>query len=103
MYKKTFHYFLLLLVCQTGYAQQTLWYLQPAVTWTDALPIGNGRLGGMVYGTVNREHIQFNEETLWTGRPRNYAHPGAAQYLQPIRELLFQGKQADAEALAEKY
>jgi alpha-L-fucosidase 2 len=80
-----------------------LWYAQPAAKWTDALPIGNGRLGGMVYGGVEQEHIQFNEATLWTGRPRLYARPGAAQYLPQIRQLLAEGKQAEAEALAEQH
>ena len=80
-----------------------LWYAQPAAKWTDALPIGNGRLGGMVYGGVAQEHIQFNEATLWTGRPRAYARPGAAQYLPQIRQLLAEGKQAEAEALAEQH
>ncbi|MDF7814132.1 glycoside hydrolase N-terminal domain-containing protein [Hymenobacter sp. YC55] len=80
-----------------------LWYAQPAAKWTDALPIGNGRLGGMVFGGVEQERIQFNETTLWTGRPRNYNRPGAAQYLQPIRQLLAEGKQAEAEALAAEH
>ncbi|RZK20023.1 MAG: glycoside hydrolase family 95 protein, partial [Hymenobacter sp.] len=86
-------------------AQQPLklWYAQPAAKWTDALPLGNGRLGAMVFGGVGQEHIQFNEATLWTGRPRAYARPGAAQYLPQIRQLLAEGKQAEAEALAEQH
>jgi alpha-L-fucosidase 2 len=80
-----------------------LWYAQPAAKWTDALPLGNGRLGAMVYGGVAQEHLQFNEATLWTGRPRNYNRPGAAQYLPQIRQLLAAGKQAEAEALAEQH
>lgn len=80
-----------------------LWYRSPAQKWTDALPIGNGRLGGMIYGGVQEEYIQFNEETLWTGGPRDYHREGASQYLQPIRQLLSEGKQAEAEALAEKH
>jgi len=80
-----------------------LWYAQPAAKWTDALPLGNGRLGAMVFGGVAQEHIQFNEATLWTGRPRNYNRPGAAQYLPQIRQLLAAGKQAEAEALAEQH
>lgn len=84
--------------------QQTLnlRYAQPAEKWTDALPIGNGRLGGMVFGGVSEDRIQFNEATFWTGRPRKYNRPGAAQYLPQIRQLLAQGKQAEAEALAEQ-
>lgn len=86
-------------------AQQplTLWYTKPAEKWTDALPLGNGRLGAMVYGGVGQERLQFNETTLWTGRPRAYARPGAAQYLPQIRQLLAQGKQAEAEALAAQH
>ena len=81
---------------------QQLWYNQPAQKWTDALPIGNGRLGAMIFAGVNQDHIQFNEETLWTGKPRNYNKKGAYQYLPEIRKLLFEGKQKEAEALAQK-
>lgn len=77
-----------------------LWYRQPADHWVEALPIGNGRLGAMVFGRVAQELIQFNEETLWSGRPRDYAHPGAHQHLPAIRRLLDAGKQAEAENLA---
>ncbi|WP_022822740.1 glycoside hydrolase family 95 protein [Hymenobacter norwichensis] len=80
-----------------------LWYTKPAEKWTDALPLGNGRLGAMVFGGVEQERIQFNEGTLWTGRPRAYARPGAAQYLPQIRQLLAAGKQAEAEALAAQH
>ena len=86
------------------HAQQDLklWYNQPAQKWTDALPIGNGNLGAMIYGGTDEEHLQFNESTLWTGKPREYARKGAYKYLQPIRDLLNQGKQKEAEALAGK-
>ncbi|MDN3548444.1 glycoside hydrolase family 95 protein [Mucilaginibacter aquaedulcis] len=80
-----------------------LWYKQPAQKWTDALPIGNGRLGAMVFGGVAEDRIQFDEQTLWTGGPRHYERKGAAKYLQPIRQLLFDGKQAEAEAMAEEH
>lgn len=97
----------LLLVAVVGaFAQKTglkLWYNHPAEKWTDALPIGNGTLGAMIFGGVNREHIQFNEQTLWSGGPRQYPRNGAAAYLPVIRKLLFEGKQAEAEALAEKH
>jgi alpha-L-fucosidase 2 len=79
-----------------------LWYKQPAVKWTEALPIGNGRMGAMIFGGIENDHIQFNEETLWTGEPRNYSRPGAYRYLDTIRKLLFAGKQEEANALAEK-
>ncbi|MBJ6110447.1 glycoside hydrolase N-terminal domain-containing protein [Hymenobacter sp. BT523] len=100
---RLFLFFLLLTIPAAAQQPLKLWYAQPAAKWTDALPIGNGRLGGMVYGGVGQEHIQFNEATLWTGRPRAYARPGAAQYLPQIRQLLAEGKQAEAEALAEQH
>ena len=78
----------------------TLWYYQPAEKWTEALPIGNGRLGAMIFGGVEQDRIQFNEETLWTGKPRDYNRPDAFHYLPQIRKLLFEGKQKEAEKLA---
>lgn len=77
-----------------------LWYNKPATLWEEALPIGNGRLGAMIFGGAAEEHIQFNEETLWTGAPHDYSHEGASQYLGKIRELIWQGNQEQAEALA---
>lgn len=79
-----------------------LWYKQPAQQWEEALPIGNGALAAMVFGGVTSEQVQFNEETLWTGEPRSYAHPGASGHLTAIRELLNDGKQKEAEILANK-
>jgi alpha-L-fucosidase 2 len=75
-------------------------YDRPAQSWNEALPVGNGRLGAMVFGGVVRERIQFNEETLWTGEPHDYAHPGASEYLDTIRQLLFAGKPREAERIA---
>ena len=80
-----------------------LWYEQPAQKWTDALPIGNGSIGAMIYGTVQEEHLQFNESSLWTGRPRDYQRNGAAEWLPIIRKLLAEGKQKTADSLAEKH
>ena len=77
-----------------------LWYRRPAGEWVEALPLGNGRLGAMVFGGVAEEHLQFNEDTLWTGGPHEYQHPGAAKHLQAIRDLLMQGKQGEAQDLA---
>ncbi len=77
-------------------------YTRPAEKWTEALPVGNGSLGAMIFGGVENERIQFNEETLWTGAPHDYAHQGASAYLDTIRQLLFQGRQKEAEALAMK-
>ncbi|MFC1223434.1 glycoside hydrolase N-terminal domain-containing protein [Pedobacter sp. BG31] len=78
-----------------------LWYNKPAEKWTDALPIGNGRIGAMIFAGTMVDHIQFNEETLWTGKPRDYNRKGAYKYLKDIRELLFEGKQKEAESLAQ--
>jgi len=77
-----------------------LWYTKPAQKWTEALPIGNGRLGAMIFGGVENDRIQFNEETLWTGEPHDYSHKGASKYLGQIRQLLTDGKQKEAEDLA---
>src|SRR5271169_2676741 len=78
----------------------TLWYRQPANLWVEALPVGNGHLGAMIFGGASHERIQFNESTVWTGEPHDYAHPGAYKYLAQLRQLLFDGKQAEAEKLA---
>ena len=77
-----------------------LWYDKPARAWTDALPVGNGRLGAMVFGGPAEERVQFNEDTLWVGEPHDYAHEGAVKHLPAIRSLLFEGKQREAEKLA---
>lgn len=69
----------------------TLWYRQPATEWTRALPVGNGRLGAMVFGGPAEERLQLNEETLWSGGPYNPVRPGAAAALPEIRRLLFAG------------
>jgi alpha-L-fucosidase 2 len=73
-----------------------LWYAQPAEKWTDALPIGNGRMGAMVFGGVTDERIQFNEDTLWKGFPHDYDRKGAHDHLAKIRQLLFDGKTKEA-------
>ena len=80
-----------------------LWYRQPASIWTEALPLGNGNLGAMVYGGVGEDHLQLNESTFWTGRPRSYQRQDAHLYLDSIRQLLFQNKQAQAESLAQQH
>ena len=78
-----------------------LWYNKPAIKWIEALPLGNGRIGAMIFGGIEQDRIQFNEETLWTGEPRDYNKHGAYKYLDTIRQLLFAGKQKEAEVLAE--
>jgi len=77
-----------------------LWYPRPAAKWTEALPVGNGRFGAMVFGGVGEERIQFNDDTLWAGQPHDYAHKGAAKHLPAIRKLLLAGKQREAQDLA---
>lgn len=87
---------------QTG-ADQLLWYKKPAKNWDEALPIGNGRLGAMIFGRVNQELIQLNEETLWTGGPVDLnPNPEAAKYLPEVRKLLFEGKSDQASRLMRK-
>ena len=78
----------------------TLWYQNPAEEWTDALPIGNGGLGAMVFGGVERERIQLNEETLWDGGPRDTNNPKALDALPKVQQLLFADKNDEATKLA---
>ena len=77
-----------------------LWYQMPALEWTEALPLGNGRLGGMVHGGVGREEIQLNEATLWSGGPYQPVNPTALPNLQKVRDLVLAGRYAEAERLA---
>ena len=77
-----------------------LWYEAPAQEWAQALPVGNGSLGAMIFGGTENERLQFNEDTLWTGGPHEYQHSGAVAYLPIVRKLLFEGKQREAEKLA---
>ncbi|MGC9355269.1 MAG: glycoside hydrolase family 95 protein, partial [Mariniphaga sp.] len=80
-----------------------LWYDKPAAEWTEALPVGNGRIGAMVYGRTEHEIIQFNEETLWSGQPHDYANPEAHNYLEELRRLLWEGKQDEAHELGNQH
>ncbi len=100
----------LFLFSQTSLAQKIatpnkylLWYKQPAKNWNEALPIGNGRLGAMIFGNVSDELIQMNEETLWTGGPANLnPNPNASQYLQPVRDALYKDSVGAAIELLQK-
>ncbi len=76
-----------------------LWYRQPAVEWEEALPIGNGRLGAMVYGGVDGEQLQFNEESMWYGGAVNRINPDFAENLPKIREYIEKGEIGRAERL----
>ncbi|HCC71398.1 MAG TPA: hypothetical protein DEQ09_09655, partial [Bacteroidales bacterium] len=77
-------------------------YDQPASIWTEAMPIGNGRIGGMVYGRTHEEIIKLNENTLYAGGPYNSNGPGGYPYLDSIRSLVFEGRGKEAEKLFEK-
>ena len=80
--------------------RQRLWYRQPAKVWTEALPVGNGRLGAMVFGGAAKERLQLNEDTLWTGKPYDPVNAGAGKALGEVRSLIAAQRFAEAEALA---
>lgn len=84
-------------------ASLKLWYNAPSgKVWENALPIGNGRLGAMIYGNVETETIQLNEHTLWSGSPNRNDNPLALDSIAEIRKLIFEGKQKDAEQMANR-
>ena len=76
-----------------------LWYNRPATRWVEALPMGNGRLGAMVYGDPYKETIQLNESTVWGGQPNRNDNPDAREALPEIRKLVFDGKYKEAQDL----
>ena len=80
--------------------QHRLWYRQPATVWEEALPIGNGRLGGMIHGRTEQEHVQLNEDSIWYGGPRDRNNPDARASLGEIRRLIMAGLIEQAEKLA---
>ena len=77
-----------------------LWYTEPAEVWTEALPIGNGRLGAMIYGGISRDRLALNESTFYTGGPYQPINPDALGHLEQVRALIFAGKYPEAEAVA---
>jgi len=79
-----------------------LWYRQPARAWVESLPLGNGRLGAMVFGGVEKELIQLNEESIWVGFERDVNNPIALKNLPDVRRLLFEGKELEATELGSK-
>jgi alpha-L-fucosidase 2 len=96
--------FACLFFSQIGYAQKEatdfLWYNKPATVFEDALPLGNGRIGAMVYGGVEKERISLNEATLWAGYPVDpNMNPAAKNYLPLIREALFAEEYKKADSL----
>src|SRR4029078_9625086 len=99
--------FLLLFTTTVSFSQVNtslkFWYNKPSGdTWENALPLGNGHLGAMVYGNVDKETIQLNENTVWSGSPNRNDNPDALLSLPEIRQLIFEGKQKEAEQLANK-
>lgn len=102
-------YLLVLLVIFIGSAVNAnepslykLWYNKPAKHWNEALPIGNGRLGAMLFGGVKQDHLQLNEETIWSGGPGNNSRKDLYTTMQEIRRLLFEGKYKEAQDLSNK-
>ncbi|HTH14623.1 MAG TPA: glycoside hydrolase family 95 protein, partial [Spirochaetia bacterium] len=80
----------------------TLWYRRPASRWEEALPVGNGRLGAMVWGSIDEEILDLNEDTLWSGFPRDTVNYDGIRYLPQVRNLLAQGRWTEAQALLER-
>ena len=93
----------LLASCMSVSAQddntERLWYDKPANIWLEALPIGNGRLGGMIFGGTQSDQIQLNEDSFWSGGPHNNNSTTSANYLSQVRQLIFDGKEKEAENL----
>ena len=101
--KKTIFILFLILSAMTLQAQREpllkLWYEHPAERWVEALPIGNGRLGAMVFGNPANEKIQLNENTIWAGQPYRNDNPDAKEVLPQVRQLIFKGKYSEAQEL----
>lgn len=79
-----------------------LWYSRPAKVWVEALPLGNATLGAMVYGGVEHETLQLNEETMWGGGPHRNDNPAALGSMEKVRGLIFEGKNKEAQNLIDK-
>jgi alpha-L-fucosidase 2 len=92
----------LLPVAAASAADLTLKYSQPATQWVSALPVGNGRLGAMIFGGVTNEILQLNEATLWSGGPRDWNNPSAKDILPQVRAAIFAGDYAKADELCKK-
>lgn len=103
--KKGFLTTLLLMV--TGVVLQAqdhrLWYSKPAAHWLEALPVGNSKLGAMVYGGTEVETLQLNEETFWSGGPHENNSSESLEHLPEVQRLIFEGRERDAASLIDKY
>lgn len=87
-------------VAQQG--RMELWYDRPAADWNEALPVGNGRLGAMIFGGIEDERLQINEETVWSGTDHDFVNKDARKALPIVRRLLFEGKWIEAKDLAQQ-
>jgi len=94
-------FFVFRLSGQNTNGELKIWFTKPAENWNEALPVGNGSLGAMIFGGIEHERLQLNEESVWTGEPRWDANPEALKNLPEVRRLLFDGKYAEAEKLAQ--
>ncbi|MFI6694002.1 glycosyl hydrolase family 95 catalytic domain-containing protein [Streptomyces sp. NPDC050433] len=83
----------------TGTHPMRLWYQAPAAEWLEALPVGNGRIGAMVFGGTDTERLQLNEDSVWAGGPHDYIRPGAGEHLDEIRRLVVEEKWNQAQRL----
>lgn len=94
--------FLCIVAPQFLFSQQELklWYKEAASNWNEALPIGNGKLAAMVFGGVPQEHLQLNEETIWTGEPHNNINDSMGLVVPQLRRLLYEKKYGEAQALS---
>ena len=105
--KKTYFIVVVFITSIAAYAQKLgdmkLWYNKPAMYWEEALPLGNGRLGAMVSGSVEQDTIQLNEDTFWSGSPYNNCNQYALKYLKQIREAIDEGRYQEAQQLSLKY
>ena len=101
--KKSIFLLLMALCVLSGYSRELkLWYNRPAGVWVEALPIGNSRMGAMVYGGTEHETLQLNEETFWAGGPHNNNSALFREKLSEIRSLVFQDKFGEAQSLIDK-
>ena len=82
--------------------QNKLWYTKKAVKWEEALPVGNGRLGAMVFGNLKKERIALNEDSLWSGYPKDLNKKDASEYLSELREAIFSGDHNRANKIANR-
>ncbi len=87
----------------TSQGDMVLWYRQPAEKWLEAMPMGNGLMGAMVFGGTQKERIALNESSFWSGRPHDYDDPEAIKYFPQIRDLVFAGKFQEAEKMADAH